>query len=242
MMRTSPYLCRLVFTAALATPLHSAESVATILERQTSELFGAIDTGSPAVWERYLHSNAVITDENGAVYSKPEMVKQIRPLPPNVSGHLVLQDFHVRLAGSTAIATYVIDEHESFHGHELHCQYRNTDTWVKEASGWRILAMQELALRTDPPSIQLPPGQLAQYVGRYALSPTKTYEIRMKDGHLEGQEASQSPEALLPEAPDMLFVPGKPRYRDVFQRAPDGHITGFAERREAWDLVWTRLP
>ena len=43
------------------------------------------------------------------------------------------------------------------------------------------------------------------------------------------------------EAPDVLFVPGKPRYRKVFLRGPDGRITGFAERREAWDIVWKRL-
>ena len=38
----------------------------------------------------------------------------------------------------------------------------------------------------------------------------------------------------------MLFVPGQPRYRYVFLRGPDGRITGFAQRREAWDIVWTR--
>jgi len=39
----------------------------------------------------------------------------------------------------------------------------------------------------------------------------------------------------------MLFVPGKPRYRKVFQRDSQGRVTGFAERREAWDLDWTRV-
>jgi hypothetical protein len=30
----------------------------------------------------------------------------------------------------------------------------------------------------------------------------------------------------------------------AFQGCPEwiGRITGFAERREAWDLIWTRLP
>jgi len=35
-------------------------------------------------------------------------------------------------------------------------------------------------------------------------------------------------------------VPGKPRYRKIFPRDAAGKITGFAERREAWDIVWTR--
>jgi hypothetical protein len=40
----------------------------------------------------------------------------------------------------------------------------------------------------------------------------------------------------------VLFVPGKPRYRKVFLRDDDGDITGFSERREAWDLVFTKQP
>ena len=223
-------------------PLHSAENVASILERQTTELLRAVDTGSSTVWDHYLYSNAVITDENGAVSTKSQMVGQIRPFPPGIAGHLALQDFHVRIAGAAAVATYVIDEHEVFYGHELHCQYRNTDTWVSSPGGWRLLASQALALRTDPPSLPLSRDQLSQYVGRYTLTPTKTYEIRMNDRGLEGREAGRPAEPLLAEAPDVLFVPGKPRYRKVIQRAPDGHITGFAERREAWDLVWSRLP
>jgi hypothetical protein len=39
---------------------------------------------------------------------------------------------------------------------------------------------------------------------------------------------------------DVLFVPGHPHHRKVFRRDPAGRIVDFAERREAWDLVWTR--
>lgn len=83
---------------------------------------------------------------------------------------------------------------------------------------------------------------MAEYVGRYAVDSKKIYEIRMKDGGLEGQEAGRPAEVLRAELPGLLFVPGKPRYRKVFQRGPGGRITAFAERREAWDLVWNRLP
>ena len=38
----------------------------------------------------------------------------------------------------------------------------------------------------------------------------------------------------------MLFVPGRPRYRYVLLRDAAGRITGMAQRREAWDLVWKR--
>ena len=32
------------------------------------------------------------------------------------------------------------------------------------------------------------------------------------------------------------------RLRKVFERAVDGRITGFVERREIWDIRWQRLP
>ena len=99
-----------------------------------------------------------------------------------------------------------------------------------------------LALRTDPPAVQLTPQQMQEYVGRYALTPAIAYEIRLKDGGIEGQQTGRKAEPLRAEVKDMLFVPGKPRYRKVFQRDSQGRVTGFAERREAWDIVWTRLP
>jgi hypothetical protein len=36
-------------------------------------------------------------------------------------------------------------------------------------------------------------------------------------------------------------APGRPRTRRIFTRAPDGRVSGFADRREGTDLVWTRL-
>jgi hypothetical protein len=66
------------------------------------------------------------------------------------------------------------------------------------------------------------------------------YEIRRNGDALEGQQTGRKSEELRAEAPDVLFVPGRPRYRYVFLRDAGGKITGLAQRREAWDLVWKR--
>ncbi len=42
------------------------------------------------------------------------------------------------------------------------------------------------------------------------------------------------------EVRDVLFVPGQPRIRKIFQRDDHGKITAFVDRREMWDLVWTK--
>ena len=48
------------------------------------------------------------------------------------------------------------------------------------------------------------------------------------------------PKPLRLESPDVFFVPGEPRIRRIFQRDAAGHITGFVERRESWDILWKR--
>jgi hypothetical protein len=47
-------------------------------------------------------------------------------------------------------------------------------------------------------------------------------------------------DTLRAETLDVLFVPGRPRYRKVFRRDAGGHVVDFAERREAWDLLWMK--
>jgi hypothetical protein len=227
-------------TAAPAAP--KAEDAAAVLQRQTQELMDAITDGKAEVWSRYLDPEAIYTTEDGTLQTKAQMVEGTRPLPEGVSGNIKVTDFKATVHGPVAITNYVSDEHETYHGHELHCQYRSTDTWLKTPAGWRLIGSQILALRTDPPAVPFTSRQMEEYVGRYALNSTITYEIRRQGDGLEGQQSGRKAEPLKLEAPDVLFVPGKTRYRKIFQRNPDGHVTGFAERREAWDLDWKRMP
>jgi Domain of unknown function (DUF4440)/Domain of unknown function (DUF3471) len=227
-------------TATQAAP--EGGDVSAVLQRQTQEMMDAITYGKADVWDRYLDAKAVYTTEDGTIQTKAQVVEGTKPLAEGVSGSIKVIDFQATVHGPVAVTNYVSDEHENYHGHKLHCQYRSTDTWLKTPAGWRLIAGQVLALRTDPPAIPLTPHQVDEYVGRYALTPTITYEIRRHGDGLEGQQNGRQAEPLRMEAPDVLFVPGKTRYRKIFQRASDGHVTGFAERREAWDLDWKRLP
>ena len=234
-----------LFAAILsAAPLPAAgprvENVSALLERQTQELFDATSSGDAKVWEEYLDPAVTYTDENGTVLTKKALVDGTKPLPAGVSGTIRVTDFHATVHGDVAVATHVEDENENYHGHALHCRYRTTDTWIRTPGGWRLIAGQVLAIREDPPAVPIPAARRAEYVGTYALAPGVDYEIRAKGEGLEGRQTGRAWEDLREEAPDVLFVPGKPRYRDVFRREAAGKIIGFAERREAWDLVWTK--
>lgn len=245
MRRMRPTLAASWFLALSTTiclPAAAAEDVAATLRRQSQELLDAVTSGTAAVWDRYLDDAAIVTAEDGAVNTKAKMVGDIHPLPAGVSGNLAIVDYDAKVHGDVAVTSYVADEHETYHGHALHCQYRMTDTWVKQPAGWRLIASQVLALRTDPPAITLAAQRLDDYVGKYSLAPDLVYEIRRKGDALERQRSGRKAEPLLVEAPDVLFVPGQPRYRMVFRRDAGGKVTGFAERREAWDLDWQRVP
>jgi len=217
------------------------KSDADVLRRQSKELIDAITSGTASVWEQYLDPEARYIDESGDVQTKKDMVDGIKPLPEGVSGSIEIQNFDAVVHGDVAVATYVDDENENFHGHRLHCKYRTTETWKKTKDGWRLIAGQVTAMRTDPPAISLAPSQREQYCGEYALTSSIHYEIRCKGDTFEGQQTGRKAETLRAEAPDVLFVPGKPRYRYVFLRDASGKITGFAQRREAWDLVWEKV-
>src|SRR5262249_17797233 len=147
------------------------EGASETLKRQTQELLDAISSGTAAVWDRYLDERARYVDESGVVSTKKEMVEGTKPLPEGVWGSLRLVDFDAAVFGDVAVTSYIDDESENYHGHELHCRYRTTDTWRKTPEGWRLIAGQVLALRTDPPSIALPSDLRKEYCGRYALTP-----------------------------------------------------------------------
>ena len=240
MIAAAPWLCAALLAG---TPRAAgAEPVKDVLQRQTQELFDALGSGKTAVWERYLDPEVRYVDESGAVAGKKEMVEGVRPLPAGVSGTIRVTDYDARVHGDVAVATWVADENETYHGRELHCRYRTTDTWRRTPDGWRLIAAQVLAMREDPPAVALAEPLRAEYVGRYALPDGLTYEIRVAGGAgLEGAQAGRKAEELRAEAPDVLFVPGKPRYRYLIRRGADGRVDALVQRREAWDLVWARV-
>ena len=152
-----------------------------------------------------------------------------------------MTDYDVAVHGDVAVATYVDDENEVYHGHKLHCRYRTTDTWKKTSDGWRLIAGQVLALRTDPPAISLAASVRSEYCGRYALTPAITYEIRCKGDALEGQALrSQARRAARGSAGCALRARPPAVSIRVPARHGGGDHRGFAQRREAWDLVWKR--
>jgi hypothetical protein len=226
-------------SAASAPPV--AATTQTTLQRATQALVDAFAPGQRAVWERWTDPAFVYVTEDNEVKSRAQMLEDLKPLPPGYSGWIEVKDFRCADFGSFAVTTYLMDEHESVEGHELHAFYRDSDTWRRRDGEWHLVAAQVYAIPQDPPRGHANPLRLAEYEGVYSLSPSTKLRIRREGDHLLSERDGRPAQTLLPESGDVFFTPGRPRTRRVFTRGTDGHVNGFADRREGIDLVWSRL-
>jgi Domain of unknown function (DUF4440) len=221
-----------------STDAASAPATSATLRRATQALVAALAPGEHAVWEHYADASLTYVTEDNEVKSRAQLLDEMKPLPAGSSGWITVEEFRCTDFGSFAVTTYLMDEHETIEGHELHARYRASDTWRATASGWRLVAAQVYAIPQDPPRGE-PASAWAGYTGVYSLSTTTRQTIRAVDDHLVAERPGHAPQLLLPESGDVFFTPGHPRTRRIFLRAPDGRVVGFADRREGTDLVWT---
>jgi hypothetical protein len=155
--------------------------------------------------------------------------------------HLVQTDLHVQLFGTVAVTSFTDVQTETAYGQTLHAKYRSTEVWLKEGSDWRMISSQTLALADDPPSVSLSDKDLDDYVGTYRGGPDFTFTIARNGHDLVGKQGANPPVAIKAELRDVLFTPGQPRVRRIFQRDAQGRIVGFIRRREGHDLVFKRV-
>lgn len=233
----------LALLLAVNTPASSDanNSVTTTLRAKDQALLDAIAPGTKKVWEDALASEAVYVDESGMILDRKAFLDQLTPLPAGASGKLEIANYQAHVSGDLATVIHLDNEQETFHGQNLTAQYLTTETWRRDGDEWKLYLIHTYAVLKDPPTITLPEKELRQYVGEYSAAPDLTYVIRFDGQRLVGGKKGTSPKPLDVEVRDVLFVPGQPRIRKIFQRNESGKITGFVDRRESWDLVWKKV-
>jgi ketosteroid isomerase-like protein len=212
-----------------------------LITAQMQEMSDAIASGDVAVWDKYTDANAIYAEEDDSYKGKAEMLKEIVPLPKGLSGEIKIDLLSYREDGDVAVALFRQNETEHYFGQTIFAKYLTNTTWKKRADGWKLIAGQVLAEKTDPPAIVLPASQLSQFVGTYRLRDSEpTYTLTLVDGKLIGTRNGHKSATWNAEVPDVFFIAGDPRIRKIFQRDASGKITGFVERRESWDIVWVK--
>lgn len=224
---------------ALAGPV--ADSVLErTLRAKDQALMDAFAPGDRAVWASAMAPDAVYLDENNVLMTRAAFLAQLRPLPPNTSGHIAIVKYTMRRAGDTVAVVHQDAESEYYHGQMLHATFFMSETWHRTPGGWRLMLMHESNVLRDPPAARLPASLLASYVGTYRAGPDLTYTISLANGVLVGARNGRPPVPLLAEVRDVFFVAGQPRTRKIFQRSAGGAVAGFVDRREGEDVVWKR--
>jgi len=220
---------------------YAAESVEALIKRQSQEFSDASAKGDAAVLDRYLDDRVAFMEESGELLSKKDILAGAGPAPAGVSNTLKQTDFGLQLHGPVAVTSFTDELTEDFHGQPFHEKFRSTEVWLNEHGHWRMISSQTLALPEDPPALTLPDKTLDEYVGTYRAGPDVSYRISRNGDGLSGALGDAPARPIKAELLDVLFTPGQPRLRKIFQRDANGRISGFVSRREGHDLVFERV-
>jgi hypothetical protein len=194
------------------------------------------------VWDKYLDASLIYAEEDDSWKGKAGILKEIKPLPKGLGGTIGIELLSYHQDSGVAVALFRQNETEHYFGQTITAKYLTNTTWKKRADGWKLIAAQVLAEKTDPPAIALSTGQLTQYAGTDRLKDSEpTTTLTLQDGKLIGTRNGRKPVVWNAEAADVFFVKGDPRIRKIFLRDASGKITGFIERRESWDITWIRI-
>ena len=235
---TKVFALTIMASATSAPP--PAKTEAELLTK-TQALVDAVAPGNKAPWSAALDQSYVGMDENGAVKTRDELLRELEPLPAGLVGHIKVENFRVRQTGALAVAAYELQESLDYRGQPLHTRFRSLDTWLRTSHGWKLMAQHTAAVLKDPPAIKLSQDELCAYAGRYQLTPEIQATIRCLADGLEAERAGRPNVTYRPEVKDLFFAPGQPRSRRIFQRGPDGSVVSFVDRREGEDIRWVRI-
>jgi len=230
------------FLLATCVVAHAAtsETLSEKLKRQTQEFSDAGHTGDKAVLDRYLDPEVVFVDEDGSVSGKKDVVDGAHPPPAGVTMSIRVTDWQMRRHGDVAVASFVDDLAENYHGQVLDFKYRSIEVWKREGTDWRMISSETLTLPEDPRAIQLPPELLREYVGTYQVTPELIIKISLQSDRLFAALNDGTPSEMKVEVRDVLFTPGRSG-RKVFQRDSEGRVTGYFSRLDGRDILMKKV-
>jgi len=197
----------------------------------TQALVDAVTDGAPAIWDRVLDPDCIITNEDGAVMGKARFLEDLRPLPAGFSGDIKVRDLTVRTLGTGAVVHYWLDERENVFDQQLKTTYVETDTYRRSGDTWVVVAMQVTVVPRDlEPVPNASAGGWRELLGeyRYDERATSRYRVFVRDGELFGGSDLKSATRLIPLAPLVFYQQGSIHLL-VFVRNRGGAVTEVRE-------------
>lgn len=228
-------------TDAAAPGESSNDEIVERLKRATQELLDAVASGDKAVWQRYLADGSIYADEEGKVWTKDELLKELNPLPKGYVGSIKIEDTKALVQDNVVVLSHRDREELELYGQKLVTYFHTTNTWARQKDGqWRIVSTQVMAIPSERKPAAVDPKSLDAYVGRYELAPAVAYTVTREGDRLFGQRSGRAKEELLPLCADMFYRRGVWRGEKVFARDAQGRVVTLLDRRENNDLVWRK--
>ena len=198
----------LALLAGLLSTVPAAADHRALLTTAEQEMADAIASGDARVWDKYLDAQVIYAEEDGSYKGKAEMLKEIMPLPKGLSGTIKVELLRYYEDGDTAVALFRQNEIEHYYGQTIHASYLTETAWKKRVGGWKQIAGQVLAERTDPPAVALAAAALQKFAGTYKLKDSEpTYVLTVVDGKLMGAKNGRKAAEWKGETRDVFFVP-----------------------------------
>lgn len=212
------------------------------LKKATQELLDAIAPGDKPVWEKYLAEGSIYADEEGKVWTKDELIKELNPLPKGYIGTIKMGDPKVFVQDNVIVLSHLDREELELHGQKIVTYFHMTQSWAKQANGeWKLAASQVMAIPNERKPATIDPKTLDLYVGQYALDAQITYTVTREGDKLYGQRSGRAKEELLPLCDGIFYKKGVWRGEKVFKKDAQGKVINLLDRRENNDLVWKKI-
>jgi hypothetical protein len=216
----------------LALPATAADEDASAWFQSTTQaLVDAITGGAPAVWDRVLDPDCIITNEDGAVMGKKKFLEDLKPLPAGFSGDIKVRDLTVRVLDAAAVVHYWLDERENVFEQQLRTTYVETDTYRRSGDTWTMVAMQVTVVPRDlEPVASVSASNWRELIGeyRYDRRAASRYQVFERDGALFGGRDAKTATRLIPLAPLVFYQQGSIHLM-VFVRGRGGAVTEVRE-------------
>ena len=169
---------------------------------------------------------------------KAKLIADITPMPAGYSGAIKLDHVQSRIYDNVAILSYDANETEAIFGQNLSARYHVTDTWLRRAGNWQIIASQAHRYYEDPSVGKTDPMKFPDFIGSYELAPGQTRKV-FADGDSLFVERNGKNDQLFPETSELFFRKGI-EGRILFRYNKNGKIDALIDRRNNEDVIWRK--
>jgi hypothetical protein len=200
--------------------------------------------GDRAFYEKLLSADFVMMGDNGSfsakdTYIQAEFASITQGLKPSYS----ISDFRVIASRKDfAIVSYLKTEGLKLGEQTFAAEARRLDTYVLEQGQWRLVTMVASRVVKPPTTTPASAEMLADYAGKYLVSPGVESVITVSGDHLVDTTAGLPAVELWSVGPDQFFSPGdSPAARTTFRRNTDGIVIGWAYTNGSQQIVATKI-